>query len=84
MLSPPLSRPLLFILFDVLLYCNEHLWITNCEMLNCDIYMYNVTAGVLYVYNIRKRMRKMGRERNTILIDEPCMYNDRMNEISDD
>lgn len=88
MLSPPLSRPLLFILFDVLLYCNEHLWITNCEMLNCDIYMYNVTARVLYVCYIRKRMRKkgeeMGREKITLLIDEPCMYNDRMNDIFDD
>lgn len=57
-------------------------------MLNCDIYMYNVTARVLYVCYIRKRMRKkgeeMGRERITLLIDEPYMYNDRMNEISDD
>lgn len=59
-------------------------------MLNCD--MYNVTARVLYmyVYYIRIRMRERGREgkrgeeRITLLIDEPCMYNDRMNEISDD
>lgn len=56
-------RFFLFIFFDVLLYCNEYLWIINCEMLNCDIYMYNVIVGVLYVYNICKCMRKKGEER---------------------
>lgn len=56
-------------------------------MLNCDIYMYNVIVWVLYVCYICKCMRKWEerwRERNIILIDELCMYNDRMNEIFDD